>query len=235
MRIVILQHSPSTPPGSILDWVAAQSGNTLKPSAVVPTQRVIELFNNDPLPEVESFDWVISLGGPMNADQIVEHPWLESEKKFLREAVAAKKICLGICLGSQLLAQVLGGSVTALGSWEAGWHAVTIGSDTRLMVFQWHQDGFSLPPRATLVATNKICENQGFMFGDRVVGLQFHPEATEEWVKECTLDPNQPSGPHVQATESMLTDCIFIHPMRKWFFELLDRLNQLPIAAKETS
>jgi len=206
----------------VLDWLKLKNHS----------YSTVRLFEGESLPSLSETDWLIILGGPMNVDEVDQHPWLGEEKEFLRHAIAEGKTCLGLCLGGQLLAQALGATVRKNESWEAGWHTVQIGSnqigsDFRLTVFQWHQDTFALPEGATRVATNRNCENQAFAYGDHVVGLQFHPEATEDWVRECLEDKEQPSGPHAQKPEQMLENIIFIHPMRKWFFELLDRMESV--------
>lgn len=215
MRIHILQQSQATPPGSVLEWLQNKNHD----------YQVVHLYKGEPLPRVEETDWLIVLGGGMNVDEVDKHPWLQDEKNFLKEAVAAHKTCLGLCLGGQLLSQVLGGTVQPHTHWETGWHPVILGHDYRLMVFQWHQDTFTLPEGAVRVATNRSCENQGFAFGDFVVGLQFHPEATEEWIQACMNEPNQPEGPHVQKPEQITENMIFLHPMKQWFFDLLDRME----------
>ena len=225
MRIHILQNSSETPPGTVLEW--------LKVSKREAT--VVKLYDGEKPPRAEDCDMVIVLGGPMNVDQTAEYPWLLDEKEFLRQMVQAKKTCLGICLGGQLLSQVLGGTVAKHEHWEVGWHAITIGTNQRLMVFQWHQDTFSIPPGAVRVATNRICENQAFAFGDNIVGLQFHPEATEEWVAESAADPEQPVGPHVQLPATMLDERIFCVPMKKWFFELLDQMARKTAQAMKSA
>ena len=220
LRIHIIQNSPDTPAGSVLEW--------LKPKGHAVT--IVEAYKGDALPTVSDTDWLIILGGSMNVDEIEAHPWLTGVKSLLKSAIEHKTTCLGLCLGGQLLAQSLGAKVKKHDHWEVGWHGISLGSDhvegiSRLMVFQWHQDTFELPANATRVATNKITENQAFMYGENVIGLQFHPEATEEWIRECGEEVNYPIGPHVQPKEQLLEGLVFIHPMRKWFFSLLERME----------
>lgn len=217
MRIHVLQHSKNTPPGSVAEWAGIHDHSL----------EVIQVFDNEPLPNPSEVEFLIILGGPMNVDDIEEHPWLVPEKDFIRKVLAREKTCLGICLGGQLLAQVLGGNVRKHEHWEVGWHAIHMGSHQRITVFQWHQDTFDLPANAVRVATNKITENQAFAYGNRVVGLQFHPEATEDWVRERVSSPDYPEGPHVQKAEHVLEDLVLVAPMKKWFFGLLDRLADI--------
>jgi GMP synthase (glutamine-hydrolysing) len=123
------------------------------------------------------------MGGPMNVYQMDEFPWLAREKKFIEEAVNARKKVLGIDLGAQLIADVLRGSVRRNEYSEIGWYPVQLtqaGQQSLLFgslpaefnVLHWHGDTFELPPSATHIARSKACENQAFTYGDNVVSLQ---------------------------------------------------------------
>lgn len=217
MKIHVIQHSPISPCGTLKEWADAK-GHELQ---------IIKPYEGDLFPSSEEIDFLVILGGHMNVDDAERFPWLNPEKKLLRELCQNKVMCLGICLGAQLLAQALGGRVKKHSHWEVGWHSVMIGSDQRLTVFQWHEDTFELPPGAIRVAKNKITENQAFAFGNHVVGLQFHPEATVEWVHGYVSQLPMPEGPHVQPVDQIYLDLVLIAPMKKWFFELLDRLESI--------
>jgi GMP synthase-like glutamine amidotransferase len=222
LRVHVLQQTESTPPGSVLDWLKSRGH----------AATLVRVFAGDSLPSVDETDWLIICGGDFNVDETEKYPFLVQEKKLIHDAIAKKKTLLGLCLGGQLLAQSLGAAVKPNTEWEVGWHTVHFGQSgaDRLMVFQWHQDTFDLPTGAIRVATNRITENQGFAFGDNIVGLQFHPEATEEWVTECANDPDMPAGAHVQTKEQILEGMIFLTPLRKWFFDLLQRLETITVA-----
>ncbi|MES2962348.1 MAG: type 1 glutamine amidotransferase [Bdellovibrionota bacterium] len=217
LRVHVLQHSDDTPPGTVVEWLTAR-GHDFK---------LVKLQNGDALPRLGETDWLIILGGGMNVDEVEKYPFLTAEKALLKEAIATKKTCLGLCLGGQLLAQALGAEVKRHAHWEVGWHGLHLGSgpESRLIVFQWHQDTFDLPAGSHLVATNSITENQAFAFGENIIGVQFHPEATEEWVRECAADTDYPVGPHVQPAEQVLEGIVFLVPMKKWFFTLLERME----------
>ncbi len=221
LRVHVLQHSDGTPPGTVVDWLKAR-GHDFK---------VVQLHKGDALPMVGETDWLIVLGGAMNLDDVAQFPFLTAEKGFLREALGARKTCLGLCLGGQMLAQILGGQVKKHAHWEVGWHAVHLGTgpDSRLMVFQWHEDTFDIPPGGVLVAANSITPNQAFAYGENIIGVQFHPEATEEWVRECAADKDYPTGPHVQAADQVLEGLVFLVPMKKWFFTLLERMEAVAV------
>lgn len=222
MRIRVLQHTLDTPPGSVLQWLEAKKLDW----------KVDRLFEGEPVPKADEVDWAISLGGAMNCDEDHLYPFLAEEKKLLAEMVEKRKAVLGLCLGGQLLARALGASVRQHEGWEVGWHPLQVSSGERLVAFQWHQDTFDLPEGARRIATNPFCPNQGFMFGSTAVGLQFHPEATEEWIASCLQNENFPSGPFVQTRERILDEIGFLSPLRKWFFSLLDQMERVARTSK---
>jgi GMP synthase-like glutamine amidotransferase len=174
MRIHSLEHQASEGPGKIADWAAAR-GHTMVRTA---------LYAAEPLPALDAFDLLVVMGGGMNIYQHRDHPWLVAEKKFLRRAIDVDKPILGICLGAQLLADVLGGKVWQNPEREIGWFPVDITDRTApftafppvMTVMHWHGDTFTLPPGARNVASSLGCTQQAFVWGDRVVGLQFHLE-----------------------------------------------------------
>ena len=174
MRIHSLEHQAEEGPGKIADW-AAERGHTITRTA---------LYADEALPALDTFDLLVVMGGGMNIYQHRDHPWLVAEKEFLRRAIDAKKPILGICLGAQLLSDVLGGKVYQNPEKEIGWFPVTFvdqaapfsGFPREVNVMHWHGDTFDLPPGARLVAGSAGCPRQAFIWGDRVVGLQFHLE-----------------------------------------------------------
>jgi GMP synthase (glutamine-hydrolysing) len=114
---------------------------------------------------------------------------LREEKRFLAAALEANKTILGVCLGAQLLADVLGAKVYQNAEKEIGWLPISLRSGTRtdlffpdapreFSVFHWHGDTFDLPVGADWLASSVGCVHQAFAFGERVVGLQFHLETT---------------------------------------------------------
>ncbi len=215
MKITVLQHSLDTPVGTLSDW-AQTKGHELD---------VRHLYAGAALPPLSQVEWLVILGGPMNVDEHDQHPWLVKEKEFIKQAVDDRRICLGICLGGQLLARILGASVKRHTHWEIGWHPIDFETGERLYMFQWHQDTFDIPEGARRIATNKVTANQAFVFGDHVVGLQFHPEATDEWVRECMEEAPYPTGPFVQPPALLREGLIHRPPMTAWFFRLLDEME----------
>lgn len=127
----------------------------------------------------------------MSIYDVEEHPWLLTEKSFLKKTIKADKKILGICLGAQLIADTLGGSVVRNPFKEIGWfpvrltrecaaHPLLSGIPEMFTPFHWHGETFPIPPGATRIAYSNACNNQGFIFDNRIIGLQFHLETTPD-------------------------------------------------------
>lgn len=145
-------------------------------------------YRGDTAPAVSEFDALVVMGGPMGIYDEAIYPWLADEKILIKDAIAAGKIVLGICLGAQLIADVLGGKVTRNLHKEIGWLPITIPAAATHPVaevfarhpdvFHWHGDTFALPPGALLLASSEGCVNQAYVFQNKVFGFQFHLETT---------------------------------------------------------
>ncbi len=183
MRTAIIQHVSFEGPGSILNW-AKNNGHTT--SIITPD-------DDDPLPPVDDFDMLVIMGGPMNIYEEEKYPWLPEEKNFIKEAIFKDKKVLGICLGAQLIADVLGADIYK-GTKEIGWFEIYKDKDNFsdildefpdvMPAFHWHGDTFNIPYGAKRLFSSEATLNQGFIFGDKVVGLQFHWEITPEGLKK---------------------------------------------------
>ncbi|MDF3059272.1 MAG: amidotransferase [Rariglobus sp.] len=206
MKIHWFQHVPFEGLGSIESWLLAR-GHTLT---------CTRFYAGEAAPAtVDEFDWLIIMGGPMNIYQYRDHPWLRAEKRVIREAAAANKRVLGVCLGAQLIADALGGKVYQNTEKEIGWFPVTAvpeGTGSPFMfpdettVFHWHGDTFSLPPGGVWLARSEACEHQAFAIGSRVLGLQFHLEMTAGDVERITAEcaDELTPAPHVQSAAEIL-------------------------------
>lgn len=207
MRIHYLQHVPFEGLASIEHWL------TKKDHILSATK----FYNGDSLPSVNSLDWVIVMGGPMNVYEDDKYPWLTLEKHFIEEAIKKNKIVIGICLGSQLIADVLGSKVYKGQEKEIGWYPIQVTTEAQnsavfasftafLTVFHWHGDTFNLPPGAVRLAYSEVCANQAFIYGDRVLGLQFHLESTQDSVLQIidNCASELVTGKYIQKPEEML-------------------------------
>lgn len=178
MHVHVLQHVPFEGLGSIEVWL------TQRGSRVTYTR----FFDSAHLPALADIDLIIALGGPMSVNDEEQVPWLREEKRFIAGAVASNRAVLGICLGSQLIANALGSRVYRNAEKEIGWFPVfaeptvpdTFAFPASSEVFHWHGETFDLPAGAVRLASSAACRNQAFQIGARVIGLQFHLETTPE-------------------------------------------------------
>ena len=193
-KILVFQHVPYEPLGT-LDPLLKEAGFRI---------RYVN-FGREPesRPSLDGYEALIILGGPMNSDQIESHPNLITEVEIIREAIDRQLSVLGICLGAQLLAKALGGTVSRNKTREIGWYDVELtdagASDAVLSgfaavqeVFQWHEDGIQLPPGTVHLAASDASDVQAFRHGEHVYGFQFHLEVNlsliERWL---TVPANQ--------------------------------------------
>lgn len=192
-------------------------------------------------PSPVDLDLLVVMGGPMNIYQHEAHPWLVSEKVFIRAAIEAGKAVLGICLGAQLVADVLGGPVTRGEQVEIGWYPVRLtpaaGSvpvfidfPADFTAFHWHGDTFAIPPGAVHVASSAACANQAFAYdGGRVAGLQFHlepdPPLVAALLENAGGEVDRYRGqPWVQSREELRAPSAPYKACQALLFALLDRM-----------
>lgn len=140
------------------------------------------------LPPAESLAGAVMFGGPMSANDDDADPGIRAELEWLETALAAGTPFMGICLGAQMLAKVLGSTV----AWhpeelhEIGYVPVTPTRAWRdcmpepMHFYQWHKETFDLPRGAVLLAEGDRYPNQAFRYGEKNYGIQFHPEVTRE-------------------------------------------------------
>ena len=148
----------------------------------------------DPIPQSAiDFSAIILLGGPMSVYEGI--PYLNKEQSLIRDAFRRNIPVLGVCLGSQLIAEALGGTVYKGAKKEIGWYDVRLtdkGLDNlfkglkqkELRVFQWHGDTYTLPQDAVVLAYSDLYP-QAFRIGS-AYGLQFHLEVTADMIKLWT-------------------------------------------------
>ena len=148
-------------------------------------------FDKQTPPSPEEIDILIVMGGPMSVHDDAQYPWLIEEKEFIGRWIKSGKPLLGICLGAQLIASVLGASVHANRQTEIGWFPIETATSavsssfhfpSSCHVFHWHGETFDLPQDAVRLASSKGCDNQAFQYGNSVIGLQFHLEITPRTV-----------------------------------------------------
>lgn len=201
MKIHWLQHVPFEGLGYIEEWAG-------KRGARINCTRWLA---GDAPPDPSEIDLLVIMGGPMGIHDFGQHPWLTEEKAFIRQAIDTGTRILGICLGAQLLADVLGARVYPGPQKEIGWHSLRRAEDAppflpeELIAFHWHGDTFDIPDGAVRLASSQACVNQGFIFNDRVVALQFHlettPKSMEALITNCSHE--LVDAPHIQSAGKM--------------------------------
>jgi GMP synthase-like glutamine amidotransferase len=198
MHIHSFHHNPCEGLGEIATW-ARRKGHSLSST---------HFYRGELPPALDDVDWLIVMGGPMNIYEHRNFPWLVAEKEAIAKAIAGKKRLLGVCLGSQLIADALGGKVFQNPAVEIGWSPVHINRNAsplfaqfpeELTVLHWHGDTFSIPPGAVYMGSSEGCHNQAFVMGTRIVGLQFHLEVNAGDVAAFVrMEGNLGSGPYIQ-------------------------------------
>lgn len=229
LRIHCIQHVPFEGPGAVLDWAAAND-------AAISYSH---LYNGSVLPDLQTLDMLLVMGGPMGIYDVEDFPWLPDEKIFIRRCIDAGKIVLGICLGAQLIADVLGARVYPNAQKEIGWFPIQF-EDTMQkilglnkpssVVFHWHGDTFDLPLGALHLAKSKVCQNQAFLFADKVMGLQFHLETTSDSLRLMInngVDELKTAGEFVDSETQILNGVKYVNGNNLILFSVLDYLSRL--------
>jgi GMP synthase (glutamine-hydrolysing) len=180
--VVAIRHVPFEDLGSFASILMAQGYEIQYRDAGVDDLRAIDAL----APAL-----LVVLGGPISANDEADYPFLRDELRLLESRLRHDYPTLGICLGSQLMARVLGARVYPAAQKEIGWgrlHLTPAGHQSCLQylasehtpVLHWHGDTFDLPARAVRLAATDICENQAFRWGSNALALQFHAETTAQ-------------------------------------------------------
>lgn len=229
MKIHCIQHVKFETPGIITEWI--ENNNFLSTT---------HLYLNESFPEIDTFDLLVVMGGPMNIYEYEKCTWLREEKAFLEKAIAGGKAALGICLGAQLLADVLKADVFENKYKEIGWFSVSAVKENKFEIpllegipdeftaFHWHGDTFSLPEGANRLFESEACKNQGFIYENRVIGLQFHLEMSNQTIRNVIENCRDElvEGKYIQKENEMLERNAHLKESRQLMFRLLDNLEK---------
>jgi len=204
--IAVFRFSPTEGPAYFADWLDARA---------LPW-RLVALDEGAAVPsDPRAFSGIAMMGGPMSVNDAL--PWVAPLSSLLRDAVDAHVPVIGHCLGGQLLARALGARVTRAANPEIGWLGVDVtdaaaradwfGGRQSFTTFQWHYDGFELPPGATRVLGNALTPNQAYVVDDRHIGLQCHVEMTEAlvetWLSTGANELPEESTPAMQSAKDI--------------------------------
>jgi GMP synthase-like glutamine amidotransferase len=195
MRVLALIHGKDAGPGVLGEEIVA-SGADME----IASYALGEL----PKEPLGGYDAALVMGGSMNVHEVDGHPWIDQERRAIADLLDNDVPFLGICLGSQLLAAVTGGTVSRVSDPEIGWYDVettaaaasdpVLGSlPARFTAYQWHSYCSDLPPGAVELATSPVCL-QAYRLGDNAWGTQFHAEVTSQicngWIESYDTDPD---------------------------------------------
>jgi len=215
-------------PGTILEWIK------LHKHTITYTNFFEKEFN---LPQAGKYDCLLIMGGDMNVDEEEKFQWLKEEKQQIKKSIDAGKKVIGICLGSQLVATVLGKKVYKGKEKEIGFFPVNFNDKAlehslfnhfskEYTVFHWHGDTFDLPDNAELVASTAVCRSQAFIINNSVMGLQFHFEMNETVIEDMILHGNDElleEGNYIQDVEEIRKGYHHLQQNKKDIFLLLDK------------
>jgi len=186
--VLVLQHVGPETPGTIGEALTGR-GHDL---------RTVRIHEGEAVPDtLGDAAALVVMGGPMGVGDLDDRPHLRAEVDLIEQALREDRPVLGICLGSQLLAHVLGAEVRPGPQKEIGWKEVTLTDaasddplfqavDNPFTAFHWHGDVFELPEGAARLAESKMTDTQAFRYGKSNYGILFHMEVTPEIVRGMT-------------------------------------------------
>ena len=230
MKILGLVHTTFEKLGCIENWVK-QRGYTL--DKVSP-------YKGETLPDINGYDFLIIMGGPQSPLYLDKYPYLIDEIAAIKQALSKHKRILGVCLGSQLIAEALGAKTEQSPHREIGMHLVELSDEAKqdpvfrhfpkkFEVMHWHNDMPGLAKDAVLLAKSVGCPRQAFRYGDRVYGFQCHFEFTQPllhgMLENCVGDLVE-KGKYISTVKDILeADCSGINAKMEM---VLNYLADLP-------
>jgi len=222
-------HVPFEGLGCIEDWIQTQ-GHKLS---------YTKFYEATIFPEIDEIDWLIVMGGNMSVYDEALYPWLREEKQFIQQMIESNKVVIGICLGSQLIAEALGARVFPNFKKEIGWfdifksenqvlHPIQNIFESEFMVFHWHGDTFDLPLNSRHLFYSKIAHNQGFIYNNKVLALQFHLEVTDHTLLEMIENGKSElnCSETIQSEEQILSQRNYIDNNNSIMYKILDYFSK---------
>jgi GMP synthase (glutamine-hydrolysing) len=239
MSVLIIKHIDIEGPGLIEDCLRQEK---------IPYQ-ILNLKPNIHLPKLDGFTHIVFLGGPMNVYEEDRYPFLRDEDLFIKEAIQRGKTILGICLGAQLIAKALGAKVFRAPMKEIGWYDVSLTDEgtkdplfsslpKKFSVFHWHEDTFEIPKSGKLIATSSSVPHQAFRYGEKVYGLQFHLEVTQdiirEWMETYEEEFEGPHPPLLSKLKILADTKAKIEPYKRMGMTFLKNFFRKPMKGRMT-
>lgn len=227
-KVLILRHMQEKRNDRVAQWMDSKGFE----------QHLVNPAHGIPLPaSTDGYDAFVIYGGIQSANGHEEFPYIPGEIAMLKDWIAADRPVLGICLGAQLLAKALGGEVGRHpdGLFEVGFTKVSPHGNANGFLsestyfYQWHGEGFTVPPNCELLAVGDTFRNQAFRYGERIYGVQFHPEVTHEimltWLASAESKGFQAPGAHPRERQ-VRDELSYGADMDSWCFSFLDRWRE---------
>lgn len=216
--IAVVQHEPSVPPGLIAEVFDRQR---------VPVS-LVKAWEEPVWPEASEVSGSVVLGGTMNVDEIERYPFLRDSRAFMTATIEAGVPTLGVCLGSQMMSRVLGGTVLRAPSAVAGFGELTASDAASadlllspfvpdVAVLQFHEDTFTLPAGCTRLAVSSSGAEQAFRFEGHAWAIQFHFEIDRQIVEGwCENIGGEELASYWHTTEERLQEEMDLFLDRQW-------------------
>ena len=212
-KLIVIQHIEREGPG-LFSKLAIEKGMSIS---------IHRIDQGEEVPNPEKGDLLLILGGPMSVNDMNKpnFKWITKEIELIRHTIKNEIALIGVCLGAQLIAHALGGTIkpilfgdppTKLA--EIGWGKIKRSNTSlnkqfksldasNLYVLHWHGERVILPPCIDLIASSDRCKEQFFKLGNYTYGLQFHietePKDVYRWVKEDKRFIDDALGVHGQS------------------------------------
>lgn len=227
MNICFFQHVPYESPGYILNWAKEKAHSV----------SFINFYEDPTMPGMKSVDALVIMGGPMNLGDVSdEYSWLEEECDYVKQYIKSGRKVLGICLGSQMIADALGAKVYRNKHTEIGWHKVIVDQSQvpsgysgifpdEFVSFHWHGFTFDIPKNYPGFIRSEATPNQAFVKGN-VAAFQFHPEITKEGILklvEQNEDVFKERYPFIQSRNEIIKADGHLEQNKTLLFNFLDR------------
>lgn len=225
ISIAFLLHANFEQPGALIPWAEEEE----------ISYTMHRPFKGEKLPEIDTFDCLIIMGGPQSPRSIAQYPYLTDEIELIKDSLANDKLVVGFCLGAQLIGEAFGAKTEKSPNKEIGVFSIRLKEEDAVLqglpkvmqVMHWHEDMPGLTEDAVVLADSEGCPRQIVRYSDKAYGFQCHPEPLNEdvarMVKHCENDL-QPDR-YVQSKEELLA-VDFSH-MHQYLYTLMNNLRDL--------